>query len=75
VGSDPRLLQAARSAAAVTQLTVATVACGLIGQWGDSRFNTAPILLVTGFALGFTAGLVGLFRIILSTDQDDDPEP
>jgi len=74
VGSDPGLAKAARSAAAVTQLAVATVAGGLIGQWGDTRFDTAPALLVTGFLLGFAGGLVALFRILLTLDRDDDPE-
>ncbi len=53
-------------------MAVATVAGGLIGQWGDTRFDTAPALMVTGFVLGFAAGLVGLFQILPSPDQDDD---
>ncbi|MEM6925290.1 MAG: AtpZ/AtpI family protein [Myxococcota bacterium] len=56
----------------MTQLVVATVAGGLFGQWSDARFDTAPALMVTGFVLGFAAGLVGLFRILPSPDEDDD---
>lgn len=74
MGVDSGFVQAARSAAAVTQLAVATVAGGLLGQWGDARFDTAPALMVTGFTLGFAAGLIGLFRILPSPDDDDEPQ-
>ncbi|MEN0064173.1 MAG: AtpZ/AtpI family protein [Myxococcota bacterium] len=74
MGRDPAAAQAARSAAAVTQLAVSTVVGGFLGQWGDTQLNTAPVFLALGFVLGFIIGLVNLFRILPSGDSDGDSE-
>ena len=35
----------------------------LIGWWADSKFNTAPWLLILGAAMGFGVSLLELIRL------------
>lgn len=36
----------------------------LAGVWADSRLGTKPLLLLAGFALGLTVGMVQLLQIV-----------
>lgn len=65
----------ARAAALVTQMAVTTVLGGLVGRVLDTRFDTAPWLLVAGFVGGFAIGLSTFLRYVLRAEPDDDEPP
>ncbi|MBX2799384.1 MAG: AtpZ/AtpI family protein [Myxococcales bacterium] len=67
--------QGARAAAMVTQMVVTTAIGGWIGQQLDERFLTEPWLMVSGFTLGFSMGMIALLRVLTRNNQSDDDEP
>ena len=72
---DPTTLErGAQAAALVTNMAVSTAALGWLGHWLDTRFETAPWLLVIGISLGFSAGMFALFKGLSRLNPDDDDE-
>ncbi|HHO50459.1 MAG TPA: AtpZ/AtpI family protein [Deltaproteobacteria bacterium] len=67
------LERGAQAAALVTQMTISTVVGGFLGRRLDAWLQTEPWGMVTGFILGFSAGMLSMFRILLRRDDDDDP--
>jgi F0F1-type ATP synthase assembly protein I len=67
------MVSGARAAALVSQMTVATVVCGLLGHFADTRFGTEPWLAVAGFVTGFSVGMTSMLIGLLGTTHDDDP--
>ena len=49
----------------------------LIGRWLDGKFDTAPWLMLAGFALGVATAMRELLRAAATLDDDtpDDNEP
>ena len=73
---DPDTLKrGAQAAALVTNMAVMTVIGGFAGHWLDARLDTAPWLMVTGFFLGFAAGMIPLFQTLTRLPDDDDDQP
>jgi hypothetical protein len=45
-------------------LLVTTLAGALAGKWADDRLGTLPLLSLTGFLVGMSAGWIGIYRLI-----------
>lgn len=43
-----------------------------IGWWADSKFNTAPWLLIVGAVLGFTISMLELVRFAKDSENSKD---
>jgi F0F1-type ATP synthase assembly protein I len=65
----------AQAAALVTNMVVMTMVGGLAGYKLDVWWDTAPWLMVTGFFLGFSGGMLALFRTLTRLTDDDDDQP
>ncbi len=46
------------------EFAAAIVLCVLLGWWLDNRWHTAPWLTLAGLALGFSAGLYRMIRML-----------
>jgi F0F1-type ATP synthase assembly protein I len=62
------------------EAVLAVVICTGGGYWIDTRFETAPVGLFVGLALGFTSFLVRLWRlrglmVEPTNDSDDETKP
>lgn len=68
--SSPNPLSAGIAwASRITTLAIGFVIPILVGVWADSRLGTKPWLLLTGFALGLTVGMVQLLQIVRERGQ------
>ncbi|MBK8912481.1 MAG: AtpZ/AtpI family protein [Chlorobi bacterium] len=51
------------------QLAAAMAVFGGVGWWADSKYGTAPWLLVVGVVLGATGGLISMIRTSLRSQK------
>jgi len=67
----------AQAAALVTSMTLSTLLLGGLGWYVDGRFSTAPIGLLLGGIVGFSAGLYRLLQGVtkLAPPHDDHRPP
>ena len=59
--------------AASMQFAVAVILMLFLGMWLDGKFDTSPWLMLTGLAVGFTAGFYSFLRSVrkLAKDSED----
>lgn len=61
--------------AAAAELAVTVTLGVFVGAWLDTRFGTAPFLLLLLALAGLVAGLVRLTRWLKNTESTDDDLP
>lgn len=47
----------------------------LAGWWGDSRWGTAPWLLIAGAVLGFLSGMLSIWKLSADFSRPKRPAP
>jgi F0F1-type ATP synthase assembly protein I len=56
------------------QLAITVIAFFFIGQWLDSRLDTAPWLMLVGLAIGITGGLIKFFRTAIQIGKQSESD-
>lgn len=67
-GVDPRLMGLG------LQFVVAILLCLYAGMWLDTKFHTAPWLMLIGAIVGAGAGFYSMFRVLMSEEKRMDEE-
>jgi F0F1-type ATP synthase assembly protein I len=64
----------AKAYQAALEAVFAIPIAGGLGYWADTRFGTAPILLLVGLALGFVTFVVRLARMRKLVEEQSEEE-
>jgi len=62
-------------AARIIALSASMVVPALIGAWIDQQLNTKVVFLLLGFALGISAAVVQLMRIVKESNSKSQSRP
>lgn len=69
------LNRAIAAASLVTQVTITTGVCALLGSLLDGRLKTGPWLFLLGTFGGFALGILRLFQALQRLDPSPDDDP
>lgn len=73
---DPEMLHKMGAAMAAAAELAVTVTLGVfLGAWLDTRFGTAPTLLLLTALAGLITGFVRLTRRLQNSETSDDDDP
>ena len=54
------------------QLALSVIVFFFLGRWLDSKFDTAPWLMILGAVMGITGGFISFFRTVLAMGRKEE---
>ena len=53
------------------QMAAAVLVFYFLGSWADTKFNTAPWLMLAGVMLGVVGGFIKLYKIVVDLNKKE----